>query len=213
MNVQRFVVGAFEENSWLLVDEHAAVAVLVDPGADGDTLLAAVDRSGATLEAIWLTHAHVDHIGAIAAVRRRHAVPIFLHPDDRPVYDLGARIAEMYGLPFESPPPPDRALADGDELTAGTLRFRVMHAPGHAPGHVVIHGEGIAFTGDCLFAGTIGRTDLPLANGEQLAVSLDRIMTLDDATIVYPGHGASTTIGEERLGNPFLNGSARVRGG
>lgn len=190
----------------MLVDEAAAEAVLIDPGAEGDTLLEAVERTGARLAAIWLTHAHVDHIGGIAAIRRHHEVPIFMHPDDRPVYDLGARIAEMYELPFETPPPPDRDLADGEELVVGSLRFRVMHAPGHAPGHVVIHGEGVAFTGDCLFAGSIGRTDLPLASGDQLAVSLDRILTLRDETIVYPGHGSATTIGEERRSNPFLNG-------
>jgi hydroxyacylglutathione hydrolase len=143
---------------------------------------------------------------------RRWEIPVYLHPFDEPLYAMASRQAAMYGLPFEQPEPADRALGDGDVLELGDLRFQVFHAPGHAPGHVVIHGHGVAFVGDCLFAGSIGRTDLPLSNPKDLARSLERIAALPEDTVVYSGHGPVTTIGEETRSNPFLTGLARIVG-
>jgi glyoxylase-like metal-dependent hydrolase (beta-lactamase superfamily II) len=205
-------VGAFQENCYLVSDRAANASVFVDPGAEGDRLAAMVERSGTALEAIWLTHAHLDHVGAIAELKRRWNVPVYLHPLDEPLYRAAERQAALYGLAFEQPPPADRTLGDGDVMTIGGLRFDVMHAPGHAPGHVVFHGHGVAFVGDCLFAGSIGRTDLPLSNPRELAASLERIVTLPEDTVVYPGHGPATTIREELRSNPFLTGVARIAG-
>ena len=213
MKVQSFTVGPFQENTYLIVDDTTARAVIIDPGDEGRRLATAIRESGATLEAIWLTHAHVDHVGGIAAVKRVWDVPIYLHPADRALYDRAALQAAFYGLPFEPPPAPDRELADGDRLRVGSLEFEVMHTPGHAPGLVVIHGQGIAFVGDLVFAGSIGRTDLPLSDAEAMSASLERVSTLPDATVLYPGHGIATTIGRERATNPFLNGMARVARG
>ena len=212
MNVRTITVGAFQENSYLVVDEDSQRAVIVDPGGEPQKLIGEIERSKATLDAIWITHAHVDHVGAIASVKERWNVPVYLHPADRRLYEAAGRQAEVYGVPFEEPPEPDQEFADGQRLKLGNAEMSVMHAPGHSPGHVVIHGNGIALVGDCLFAGSIGRTDLPMSNPQQLSESLKKIASLPPETVVYPGHGPDTTIGEERVSNPFLNGTARIVG-
>ena len=203
-------VGPFQENAYLVVDETTNRAVLIDPGAEPDEIVSMVRDSGAELEAIWLTHAHLDHIGAVAAVRRQWTVPVHLHPDDLPLYERATSQAAMYGLPFEQPENPDVELADGDVLSVGSLRFNVLHTPGHSPGHVVFKHDDMVFGGDLLFAGSIGRTDLPLSDRHRMETSLMRICELDDATIVHPGHGPAVTVGHERLTNPFLSTIART---
>lgn len=212
MIVTGHTVGLLQENCYLLVDEDAGRCVLVDPGAEGERLVAAVRASGAELEAVWITHAHVDHIGGVAAVKRAWDVPLFLHPADAPLWSAAGMQAAAYGLPFEALPPPDRALADGDTLRVGSLRFTVLHTPGHAPGHCVLHGHGVAFAGDLLFAGSIGRTDLPLSDPRAMSASLDRVAALPPETAIYSGHGPATTVGAELRSNPFLTGAARVLG-
>ena len=211
MKIDVRTVGPFQENCYLVVDEETTRAVLIDPGDEGEVVLEMVRRSGAALEAIWLTHAHIDHIGAIAAVRRKFDVPVHLHPADLPYYTrLSAKAAEMYGVPYEQPDGPHAELSEGQEMSVGNLRFTVMHLPGHAPGLVSFNGHGVALAGDLLFAGSIGRTDLPLSDPFAMDASLDRISTLHDDTVVYPGHGPTTTIGEEKRSNPFLSGRART---
>jgi len=212
VRIQTITVGAFQENTYLVVDERSNRAVIVDPGGEAERLIEAIEASGAALDAIWVTHAHVDHVGAIASIKRKWDVPIYLHPLDRRLYEAVSRQAEVYGLPFEEPPPPDREFVDGQNVKVGEQEMQVMHAPGHAPGHVVIYGDGIALVGDCLFAGSIGRTDLPFSNPPHLAATLEKLAALPPETVVYPGHGVETTIGEERLSNPFLNGTARIVG-
>ena len=213
MKLTSHTVGPFQENTYLLVDEPSKQCVLIDPGDEGSRIVKAVKASGAQLQAIWLTHAHLDHVGAIAAVKREFDVPIYLHPLDRPLYDRADRQAAMYGLPFEQPPAPDRDIAEGDRMTIGELSFEVMHVPGHAPGHVIFYNDEIALVGDLVFAGSIGRTDLPGSNPRDMSDSLERISALSPDLALYPGHGPATTMARELESNPFLNGGARALGG
>ncbi len=204
MIVRCFTVGEIEENCWLVVDEVTGDAVLVDPGAEADRLLAAVDAEGATLTGIWLTHAHFDHIGGIAGIVRQRPVPVWLHPLDRDIYDNAVTSALRFGLEVEQPAAPDHELAEGDTLTLGKNSFSVMHLPGHAPGHVGFLGDGVLLSGDCLFAGSVGRTDLPLCNPTAFQHTLKRLANLPGSVRVLPGHGPATTIARERASNPFL---------
>jgi glyoxylase-like metal-dependent hydrolase (beta-lactamase superfamily II) len=210
MIVSRTTVGPFEENAYLAVDEATGRAVFIDPGAEGERLVEVVRKSGATLDAIWLTHAHVDHIGGVAALRRVYDVPILLHPFDQPVYAAGDQVARKYGIPFDVPPAVDAPLSEGHVLQVGDARFEVLHVPGHAPGHVLFVGPDMIFGGDLIFAGSIGRTDLPLSNPADMHDSLVRAATLAPSLALHPGHGRSTSIGDELRTNPFLSGAARV---
>jgi hydroxyacylglutathione hydrolase len=203
-------VGEFQENTYLVIDEKTGHAVVIDPGAEPDRLVKWIRDADVTLDAVWLTHAHLDHVGGVAGLKREWPVPVYMHPADRPTLERAPLSAAGYGIAFETPPTPDRELADGESLSLGDLKFKVMHAPGHAPGHVVFHGNGVMLGGDVLFAGSIGRTDLPLADPRAMEESLARVCELDDELVVYPGHGPATTIGEERASNPFLTGVVRL---
>lgn len=211
MRVESLVVGPFQENCWLLQDEASGDVVLVDPGEEPARILAAVGAMGGTPVAIWLTHGHLDHIGAIGAIRRAHpGVPVHLHAADLPVYRYAERSARVYGLPFEQPADPDRSIAEGDVMRLGDESFEVWHLPGHAPGHVAFVGRELVLGGDLLFAGSIGRSDLPLSEPAALERSLQRLLTLDPALEVLPGHGPRTTLGVEARTNPFLTGAALI---
>lgn len=210
MIVERITVGPFQENCYLISDPESDSLVIIDPGSEGDRIIAAVEKTGKTPEAIWVTHAHVDHIGAIAAIKRRWDIPVYLHPLDAELYRTAGAKASMYGIPYEEPPTADVDLEEGDVLRVGALELAVTHVPGHAPGHVMFYGHGNALVGDCLFAGSVGRTDLDFCNPAHLEASLTRIMALPDDTMVHSGHGEMTSIGRERISNPFINGAARI---
>ena len=210
MFVRALTVGPFQENCYLLADDSTRDAVLIDPGDEAERLIGALEQDAWTLRALWITHGHIDHVGGVAAVTRRWSVPVYLHPADRPLYDRAAEQGRYYGLDIEAPPAPDHDLAEGDILTVGALSFGVMHVPGHSPGHVAFVGHGVVFGGDCLFAGSIGRTDLPLSDPSALARSLQRFVALPEDTVLYSGHGPATSIGVEKRSNPFLTGAARL---
>lgn len=203
--------GVFAENCYLLADPSTRDAALIDPGEDTALFFRHLAQQDLTLRAVWLTHAHLDHILGVEKVVAEFGVPVYLHPADRPLYDAAAEQGAWLGIPARTPPRADHELADGDTLTVGTLSFTVRHVPGHSPGGVAIIGHGMAFVGDALFAGSIGRTDLPGGDSALLLRSIsDVLLALPGETTVYPGHGPATTIAEERRSNPFLNGAMRI---
>ena len=203
--------GQFAENCYVVADAEQGQAVLIDPGDEADRILAVLADHDWRLSAIWLTHAHVDHIMGVAAVRARHDVPTWLHPLDRPLYDALPQQGAWMGLRLPPAPAPTRELSAGDSVQVGGLAFDVRHVPGHSPGSVAFVGHGVAFVGDVLFSGSVGRTDLPGGDSATLVASIQReLLTLPDSTIVYSGHGPETTIGIERETNPFLTGVYRL---
>jgi hydroxyacylglutathione hydrolase len=210
--VQQITVGPFQENCYLVSDPESDALAIVDPGDEPDRIIQAVEKTGKRPVAIWITHAHLDHIGGIAGIKRKWDIPVYVHPLDAGLYASGHLSAEKYGVPFEDPPPAEKDFAEGQTLRLGSLELKVSHVPGHAPGHVMIYGHGNALVGDCLFAGSIGRTDLDFCNPSHLDQSLKRIVALPDETVVHPGHGDITTIGTEKISNPFINGTVRIIG-
>jgi hydroxyacylglutathione hydrolase len=203
--------GRFAENCYLAADRRTRESVIIDPGEEPEAFLAELDTRGWSLAGIWLTHAHIDHILGVAAVKRATGVPIHLHPDDRPLYDALPQFGEWVGIPLDPPPAPDVDLQAGDRVRVGGCEFEVRHTPGHSPGSVSFVGQGVVFGGDVLFNGSIGRTDLPGGDHATLLASIQaQFLSLPDSTIVYSGHGPETTIGVERLTNPWLTGSLRA---
>ncbi|HYK83350.1 MAG TPA: MBL fold metallo-hydrolase [Gemmatimonadales bacterium] len=211
MSIVAIPNGRFAENSYLVVDEPSQACAVIDPGEEAGLILHKLAATGASAVGIWITHAHVDHVIGAARLKAATGAPLWLHPADRLLYDHVPEQAAAFGMAAEPLPAPDRALAAGDVLQVGTLEFRVGHAPGHSPGSVVFTGAGVAFVGDVLFQGSIGRTDLPGGDFDTLIRSIEReLLSLPDSTIVYPGHGPETTVGRERRTNPFLTGAHRL---
>lgn len=211
MKVVQIPNGRFVENCYLVADEGSGECAVVDPGEE----TALIGRALADLNlhpvAIWLTHAHVDHVLGVSEIKRMTGAPVYLHPADRPLYDRVREQGVAFGMRADPLPPPDRDFAPGDVVRAGMLQFAVRHTPGHSPGSVSLVGSGVAFVGDVLFQGSIGRTDLPGGDADTLLQSIQReLLSLPDATIVYSGHGAQTTVGRERAANPFLTGAFRL---
>jgi glyoxylase-like metal-dependent hydrolase (beta-lactamase superfamily II) len=202
--------GRFAENCFLVIDEPSGTCAIIDPGEEAGLIAHKVVAAGVQPVGIWLTHAHVDHVVGVPRLRADTGAPVHLHPADRVLYDHVPEQAVAFGMSAAPLPAPDRPLAAGDVLRVGELAFRVRHAPGHSPGSVVFEGEGVAFAGDVLFQGSIGRTDLPGGDFDTLIKSIEReLLTLPDSTIVYTGHGPETTVGRERRTNPFLTDAPR----
>ena len=221
MIIEEITVTAFQQHTRIVGCEKTGRAICIDPGDDSEDIVNAIDRHGFELQAIACTHAHMDHIGGVAGLKKRKPqARIIIHPDDEPIYErlpqqpawIGIPPSDWteYGFDYEQPPKADQHWYDGQVYEVGQLRFRVIHCPGHTPGHVVLFDAEArkVFVGDCLFAGSIGRTDLPGGSTEQLMDSLlNKILPLGDEVEVYSGHGPLTTIGKERRTNPFLTGA------
>jgi glyoxylase-like metal-dependent hydrolase (beta-lactamase superfamily II) len=210
-------VTPLQQNCSLIWDTATKHAAFVDPGGDIDQLMAALDHFGLTLKHIWLTHGHLDHAGAAAELRERTGVSVVgPHKDDQFWLDQIEDSAVKYGLDGLKNVTPDRYLEDGDVLELEGVKFDVSHTPGHTPGHVVIHNRDakVAFVGDVLFQGSIGRTDFPRGNHQQLIDSITgKLWPLGDDMTFVPGHGPASTFGRERQTNPFVADSLTGYGG
>jgi hydroxyacylglutathione hydrolase len=216
LRYQTVPVTPFQQNCSVVWCDATLKAAIIDPGGDLDRLLAAIDKLGVSLEQIWLTHAHIDHAGGTGELARRLALPIVgPHPGDQFWIDGLAQQSRMFGFPPAEAFVPTRWLADGDTVSIGEETLSVRHCPGHTPGHVVFHSASAqrAFVGDVLFAGSIGRTDFPDGSFEDLRDAIhNKLFTLPDDTIVYPGHGLETTIGREKRSNPYVGTPSGYRG-
>ncbi len=205
MILKSLTVGQLEVNCYILACERTKEGIILDPGDDPQDVLAAVREDDILVREIIATHGHFDHIGRAREIQHALNVPFVIHREDLDLVEGLEDIAAFFGVKVSPPPEVSRFLSEGDEVRFGDETLRVLHTPGHSPGGVTLVRNGLAFVGDCLFAGSIGRTDMPGQSHDVLMASLrDKIMVLDDATEVYPGHGPPTTIGEERKHNPFL---------
>jgi glyoxylase-like metal-dependent hydrolase (beta-lactamase superfamily II) len=200
-------VGPLAENTYIVEHVASRQAAVVDPGDEGEEILDRLAERGITLEKILLTHGHFDHVGAVRTLKERTGAKIHIHADDADRMRTAGRQGGMFGLHVEDPPAPDVLLREGDRVTLGDQRFQVLHTPGHTPGHVTFLSGEMAFVGDLIFAGSIGRTDLPGGSFDDLIRAVrEKIFVLPDRTVLFPGHGPATTVGEEKRSNPFFTG-------
>jgi glyoxylase-like metal-dependent hydrolase (beta-lactamase superfamily II) len=214
LEIVSFVLGPVQTNAYLAADPQSGDAVAIDPAWDGQLIWETAQKRGWRIKVIWLTHAHFDHIGGAGAITQliQPAPPVALHPADLPLYQMQGG-APLFGMRIDPPPPPSIDLSGGQSLELGSQACQVRHTPGHTPGHVVFYfsAAGVVFCGDVIFSGSIGRTDLPGGSYETLVASIrDQIFDLPDTTRLLSGHGPETTVGIERIYNPFVGAEADV---
>jgi glyoxylase-like metal-dependent hydrolase (beta-lactamase superfamily II) len=208
MFLKQIEVGSFSVFAYLLGEKSGGEGLVIDPSADIDAILALASQQKIKIEYIINTHAHVDHVMGNEEMKRKTGAKIIIHEDDAPLLtQIPRSMLLMFG--GRSSPPADQTVKDGDVIRVGDLSLKVLHTPGHSPGGMCLYGEGVVFTGDTLFAGGLGRTDLPGGSWQVLMNSIKaKLFTLPDETIVYPGHNygpsPTSTIKNERLYNPFF---------
>jgi hydroxyacylglutathione hydrolase len=213
MILESFPVGPLRCNCTILGDEVTHEAVVVDPGDNIPEILSRLQKHGLTLRQIVITHAHIDHVGGAVQLKKATGAPVFLNQQDLGLLGAMEIQAGWLGIPTPEVASPDASADDGLTLGLATLPAEVIHTPGHTPGSICLlfAQQNLLLAGDTLFAGSIGRTDLPGGDGRQILRSLrDRLMVLPDTTRVLPGHGPDTTIGEEKQSNPFLQPNFRM---
>jgi hydroxyacylglutathione hydrolase len=209
MILEMLTVGPFQENCYVIGDEASGTGAIIDPGDEAARIALAVEQTHLEIGQILVTHAHIDHVGAVAALVDEYSCPVLMHAEAEPMLKQLPTQAMMMGLRFGKVPAVDRYIEDEEVLEVGGLELKSLYTPGHAPGHLAfyVESEELVFSGDALFAGSVGRTDLFGGSMELLMRSInERLLTLPDRTGVYPGHGPETTIGAERVHNPFLQG-------
>lgn len=205
MEYERIVVGSLETNCYLVYCEETRECAVVDPGAEPEKIIHAIEKKELVPSVLINTHGHVDHVGANKDIKDKFDIPLCIHPADSRMLDNILATAMGFFLGAKKSPQPDRFLEDGEKIQVGKQHLKVIHTPGHSPGSVSLAGDGFLLTGDVLFCGGVGRTDLPGGSWEKLEDSIrEKIYSFPDATEVLPGHGPLTTIGREKLSNPFI---------
>jgi hydroxyacylglutathione hydrolase len=205
MNLQTLAVGPLQVNCFILSCSRTKEAAVIDPGGDGERILQALQGAGLVLKTIINTHGHFDHIGANAILVEATGAELLIHKGDQPLLSRAASHAASFGLRAVPSPEPTRTLSGGETLSVGDLSLKVIHIPGHSPGGICLICEDHLFSGDALFAGSIGRTDLPGGDHDLLISGIrEKLLGLPDSTVVHPGHGPDTTIGREKRMNPFF---------
>lgn len=204
--VRGLVVGIFQENCWVVGNRRTGEGICIDPGDQADDILHMAAEMGLTIKAIANSHAHLDHILGVPGVKAADNAAFYLHRDDLEIARGAAQSARSWmGLEREQPPDPDHYPEDGDLIEVQGVSLKVLHTPGHTQGSLSYYCEGMLFSGDTLFRGSIGRTDLPGGNyGQEMASIVDILLALPDDTVVLPGHMEETRIGHERATNPFV---------
>lgn len=205
MILMRLIVGPLQVNCYILADEKTKEAVVIDPGDDANDILAIIKDKGLSIKYIIDTHGHFDHIGANARLKEISGAEILVHEADNFLLSAAPKQAQAFGMKAPASPPADRFLKDGDVIKAGEVSLTVLHTPGHSAGGISLLEDNMVFTGDALFAGSIGRTDLPGGDLMTLITSIKtKLLSLPEETLVFPGHGPDSTIGAEKSENPFL---------
>jgi hydroxyacylglutathione hydrolase len=203
MIIKNLVVGPLESNCFIIADENTRQVLVIDPGDEPDRILDLINENNFKVKYIICTHAHFDHVGAVPDLKNETGAKIVIHRDDLEIYRSTTDQAALWGYKLDPMPEPDMLVSDGDKIEIENLRFEILHTPGHSPGGICLYGEGILITGDTLFAGSVGRTDLYGGDVEKLKKSFRRLMSFSDETRVLPGHGPETTIGQEKSYNLF----------
>jgi hydroxyacylglutathione hydrolase len=205
MILQMLTVGPFGSNCYIVGSEKTKEGIIVDPGADAEAIIQAVQKLELKITMIIVTHAHADHMGALNEVKKALKAPYALHAEDAAALpEVGKYLPMILGIKMDPLPAPDKLLNEGDIIKVGEYSFKVLHTPGHSPGGISLAGNGVVFSGDTLFNFGIGRTDFPGCSYDELMKSIGtKLMALPDKTIVLSGHGPETTIGAERKGNPW----------
>ena len=205
MIIEELVVGPIMSNCFILGCEKTKEAVVIDPGADTHKILLLLADLKLRLMYIINTHGHFDHVAGNKKLKDATGADLIIHPLDEPMLAMIATTAASWGLSGENSPPPDRTVEDGDTISFGEITLKVIHTPGHSPGGISLYTDGVAFVGDTLFAGSIGRTDFPGGDYGTLIASIkDKLFALGDDVRVYTGHGPATSIGLEKRVNPFV---------
>jgi glyoxylase-like metal-dependent hydrolase (beta-lactamase superfamily II) len=205
MIIHRLEAGPLATNCYIIGDEATRDAAVIDPGGDVPLILAALQEERLTCKTIFNTHTHFDHIGGNAELKAKTGAEIVTHREEAKQLSHAGSAAAMFGMRVPDSPPADRLVAEGDELAVGNLRGKIIELPGHSPAGLAVLFPGHAFVGDALFAGSIGRTDFPGGSFPLLISNIrEKLFVLPDKTIVWPGHGPDTTIGQEKRYNPFF---------